>query len=663
MSPGGPAGSGTGPQATPGPRTGPQATQGPRTGPQATPGPRTGPQATQGPRTGPQATAEPGTAPQRVVLSGTAPLPTLGRTPVRGFPPVAPGPSGREQPQPAQDSYGPWHTPGTPVAVEDDRWYADENGDGQPPAERVPPTSTAPASGRRAAKTAAAGAKRRPSRVALLATAGVLLLAIAGAAGYKYLYEPRVNAPVSPSLRLPTTAPGSPGFDRTLGKWQHIGTRAQDPKPLTIQELYPAQFALDGSSYVRTAASATTNCLEAVFGSQLQAALQAGHCTQVVRASYISGSGTMMGTVGVINLKTSGEAEKAGQVTGPDEIIAPLSAQKGPTSKLGNGTGVVQAEIKGHYLILIWAEFANLKSPSTEAQKQQLEQFATALVTGSANIDLSTRMLTGKAGTTPLSRLGPGGAQPAGLRGPRGQRPVRRVADLLQAQPVRRRDPHRGIAHRGREHGGGPAGRPSPLPHGEQRADQGADHVVAERVGDHRRDRDAVIVTVPLQAVQGPDGGRTRPAAAEGGEIVLAQAGKRRLVHGGDVQPPEGPQRLVPAQRVRGGRVIADAVGVAAPQRGEARVEPVGSRAHAVHPHIRREHRGQPGQRPVFRRRPGRRGHVRVNDLAARVHPGVRAPGDRQASRPGQPQHPAERRRHHVLDGAPAGLGCPPGKP
>jgi len=56
----------------------------------------------------------------------------------------------------------------------------------------------------------------------------------------------------------------------------------------------------------------------------------------------------------------------------------------------------VQAEVKGHYLILMWAEFTDLKSPSTSAQRQELEQFATNLVLGSANINLSTRMLTGK---------------------------------------------------------------------------------------------------------------------------------------------------------------------------------------------------------------------------------------------------------------------------
>jgi hypothetical protein len=231
--------------------------------------------------------------------------------------------------------------------------------------------------------------------VAWLITAAVLIVVGGGYASYKYLYEPRVNAPVPSSLRLPTNAPGSPGFDSSLGKWQHIGTRAQDPEPLTIAQLFPPVFDLNGSSYQRTAASLTKDCTQAVFGGNLQAALQAGHCTQVLRASYISG--TMMGTVGVANLTSSGAAQKAGKTTGPQEIIAPLAAQKGLTSKLGNGTGVVQAEIKGHYLILMWAEFTSLKSPSTSAQRAQLEQFASNMLTGSANINLSTRMLTGKS--------------------------------------------------------------------------------------------------------------------------------------------------------------------------------------------------------------------------------------------------------------------------
>jgi hypothetical protein len=237
---------------------------------------------------------------------------------------------------------------------------------------------------------------RLGSQASLVAAAAVVVVAGAGFAGYKYLYEARVNAPVSPTLRLPTTAPSSSGLDQALGKWQHIGSRTTDPDPLTIEDLYPPQFVLNGSSYVRTAASVTKNCQAAVYGGNLQAALQSGHCSQVARASYVSGNNQMMGTVGVINLSTSAAASKAGAATGPQEIIVPLAAKKGVTAKLGQGTGVVQAEIKGHYLILMWAEFTNLKSPPNSAARAQLEQFATNLVTGTANINLSTRMLTGK---------------------------------------------------------------------------------------------------------------------------------------------------------------------------------------------------------------------------------------------------------------------------
>jgi hypothetical protein len=327
-----------------------------------------------GPGTGPQRLGDSGSGPNPVLYRGSGPQPLLspGRTPVRGFPPgrepAEPFPGG-----PAEDAY-----PGSDTDLESPLDPADGESQGARPGRRR------------------GGRTKRRFRTWL--AAAVVVVAAAGFVSYKFGYEPTVNAPVPPTLRLPTTAPGSgsPGFDKTLGQWQHIGTRAEDPQPLTITGLYPPQFVLGGSSYVRTAASVTKTCSLAVYGADLQAALQSGHCTQVLRASYISGDGKMMGTVGVVNLISSSAAQKAGKVTGPQEIIAPLTGKKGATSKLGSGTGVVQAEIKGHYLILMWAEFANLKSPSGAAQRQALEQFATNLVVGSANINLSTRMLTGK---------------------------------------------------------------------------------------------------------------------------------------------------------------------------------------------------------------------------------------------------------------------------
>jgi hypothetical protein len=244
--------------------------------------------------------------------------------------------------------------------------------------------------------------RRRPGllrRPVLLGAAGLVALAAAGFAGYHYLGKSHSTA-IHPgtTLRLPTSDPtaGSPYFTAKLGKWQHIGTRKLDPAPLSTGELYPVAFMLFGKQYTRAAATSDKDCTLVVFGNRLQTALTAGKCTQVVRASYVSGDSKMMGTIGVINLSTASAAQQAGQLTGADQLIAPLTAAKGPTKNLLSGTGVVYAEVKGHYLILMYAEFTNLKSPSTATQKQQLVDFAKNAFDGSANISLSNRMLTGK---------------------------------------------------------------------------------------------------------------------------------------------------------------------------------------------------------------------------------------------------------------------------
>src|SRR4029077_9207274 len=116
---------------------------------------------------------------------------------------------------------------------------------------QFPPAGQAAPAGRR---RGSGRTRRRPrSRIAWITVAAVIA-AGAGFAGFKYLYEARVNAPVPPTLRLPTNAPGSPAFDKNRGRWQHMGPGAKAPQPLTIAGLYPPQFSFNGKSYVRTAA-------------------------------------------------------------------------------------------------------------------------------------------------------------------------------------------------------------------------------------------------------------------------------------------------------------------------------------------------------------------------------------------------------------------------
>jgi hypothetical protein len=189
---------------------------------------------------------------------------------------------------------------------------------------------------------------------------------------------------------------------KQLGTYCHIEAATDDPTPLTAAELYPPAFTdeTDKTSYSLVATKVDNKtCANAVIGSSLVTALKTYKCTQVVRGSYVSGNNKIMGTIGVINLSTTNGAHYAGKVVGENDFIAPLTSTKGVASKLGNGTGIVEAEFKGHYLILTWSEFVDGTNPKTTAEQNQLKQFSNDLVAETANIDLSQRMVTGAAAT------------------------------------------------------------------------------------------------------------------------------------------------------------------------------------------------------------------------------------------------------------------------
>ena len=160
---------------------------------------------------------------------------------------------------------------------------------------------------------------------------------------------------------------------------------------------------------------------------------------------------------------------------------------------------------------------------------------------------------------------------------------------------------------------GGPA-----LAHGEQRADERADHVVTERVGHH------VATTTPSLALPSRAGAAHGPwsrphASAERGEVMLAEQQRRGLV-----QPPgragAGTRRVVPAQRVGAGRVITDPVGVPPPQRGEPRVKALG-RARTRAPGCQAAAPAPAAAARPGRALPARRRQVDMGHLPAGVHP------------------------------------------
>ena len=252
--------------------------------------------------------------------------------------------------------------------------------------------------GRGSRGRARARGRKKPARTLL-----VCVLALAVVAGATYLWFSRdhkspgataVSQQTAASTRPSPTDP-APSPSPSLGPWGHIGSRALDPVPLTLTELFPAQFAGAGTSYVKTVQKAKTRCTAALMGSQLIAAVSKAGCTQAMRASYLSADHKLMGTIGVLNLVTAAAAEKAGKVAGPAEFIAQLPAATGPTRNLTKGTGFEAAEVKGHYLVLVWVEFANLRAPGSAAQRTELDAFISLLFQDTANVSLATREVTG----------------------------------------------------------------------------------------------------------------------------------------------------------------------------------------------------------------------------------------------------------------------------
>jgi hypothetical protein len=244
---------------------------------------------------------------------------------------------------------------------------------------------------------------------------------------------------------------------------------------------------------------------------------------------------------------------------------------------------------------------------------------------------------------------------------------------------------HARVADPGREYLGGPVRRAAPVADPQQGPDQRTHHVVTEGVRHHRRHhqrppgrggdgqgirrRGGGHVTrgwrgpCPVQAEQRADRACSLAAAAERGEVMLAQAGARRLVHGGDVQRTWVPQRAVTAERVSACGIVTDPVAVTPPRRRKPRVEPRGGRRQPGYPHIGRQRAAQPVPCGAVRGFPAGGGHVAVSHLAACVDARVRPPGHGQRGWSWEREHTAQRLLKYLLDGPPARLACPAGKP
>jgi hypothetical protein len=236
--------------------------------------------------------------------------------------------------------------------------------------------------------------KRQPVRLAVVA-AVVIIAAVAAILVITSIGKPTSNSGAGNKSHTPGRS-ASPTPTKPGGKWGYIGTRATDPTPLTVHEVFPITFITAGVYFHASITELGHNCRTALIGAALQGAVKKAGCSQVLRASYVARDDNAMATIGVFNLANSTVASSAALHMGQSAFVAPLAAKNGVTSKIGQGTGLEEAVVKGHYLVLVWAEKVDLGSPRTKWQRQRLTAFMNTLIGATANRGLSYRMVDGK---------------------------------------------------------------------------------------------------------------------------------------------------------------------------------------------------------------------------------------------------------------------------
>ncbi|MEV5746567.1 hypothetical protein AB0L00_02015 [Actinoallomurus sp. NPDC052308] len=169
--------------------------------------------------------------------------------------------------------------------------------------------------------------------------------------------EPKPTAASKPAAAPPNTPTATPTPTPTeTGKGERLASRATDPKPLTLAEVFKnKKFKAGGRTYVLTTRRSDPKCASAVNGTTFRKALVKAGCTQVLRATYSNGK--FIGTIGVVNLKTATTAKYAQKASRPkDAYVLPLPGA-GSTSKIGKGLSLTTSDPDGHYLIMSWVQY------------------------------------------------------------------------------------------------------------------------------------------------------------------------------------------------------------------------------------------------------------------------------------------------------------------
>lgn len=186
----------------------------------------------------------------------------------------------------------------------------------------------------------------------------------------EYTLHPKAM-PVSDRLK-----PVDYGTDISSNRWNALNSRSQDPRPLTVREV----FGRKKSGHVRIALGGLrdryreigytlqgpgqldSDCSQAVWGDRLKAALRSHGCTQILRAVYREEDGEIAAHVAVFNLHDVTGANTLLSELDPTHqngFLKPMPHQTAPLNHFGAGYTAADASAYGHYVVVCWVGFTN----------------------------------------------------------------------------------------------------------------------------------------------------------------------------------------------------------------------------------------------------------------------------------------------------------------
>ncbi|GII90804.1 hypothetical protein [Sinosporangium siamense] len=237
----------------------------------------------------------------------------------------------------------------------------------------------------------------RSRRPLFLAVGGIVLL-VAGGVGLAMLSN---STPAPVAAPSPTPVPSLPeSSKRPEGEYGYAASRATDPAPLTIKELFrTTKVTRANRSYTMTVRRLDKKCKNGVTGPKITKAIADGKCTQIIRASFRDRTGKIIGTIGVANLRNSAAVAKVATAGGGGErkdYVKPLPGKDKVTKSLGSGEAYAGVWRHGHYAVMLWFQYKDGHLPSKK-ERTSLNQAAVDIAELTVFRALDSRTLTGKA--------------------------------------------------------------------------------------------------------------------------------------------------------------------------------------------------------------------------------------------------------------------------